>query len=88
MASAAAGMDSGAGTVSAAAPSGALAAFLTVSVVCSLGAAVSLDELVNLWKLPEIRRVHLLDRLPSSPETAPSSSDVTASDLWPAIIRH
>ena len=88
VASVAAGRDSTAATVSAATTSGAREAFLGASVLCSLGVAVSLDELVNFWKLPEIRRDHLPGRLPSSPETAPSSSDVTASDLWPAFIRH
>jgi hypothetical protein len=38
---------------------------------------------VNRWKLPEIRRDHLLGRLPvSSPERAPSSSEVTASGVF------
>lgn len=77
--------DSTAATVSAATTSDAgAAAVLAVSVACSFGVVASLDDPVNFWKLPEIRRLHLLGRLPSSPETAPSSSDVTASDLWPA----
>ena len=43
--------------------------------------AASFEEPVILWKLPEIRRVQ--DRLPSSPETAPSSSDVIGSAAFP-----
>lgn len=41
--------------------------------------SLSLLGPVNRWKLPEIRRDHLPGRLVSSPERAPSSSDVTAS---------
>lgn len=85
--SAAAGVDSTAAVVSAATASGAADVSSGASVVASFGVAVSLDEPVNFWKLPEIRRVHLPGRFVSSPETAPSSSDVTASDLWPAGVR-
>jgi hypothetical protein len=87
VASAAAGVDSTAAAGSATTTSGAADVSLGSSVAVSFGVAVSLDEPVNLWKLPEIRRVHLLGRFVSSPETAPSSSEVTASDLWPAEIR-
>ena len=53
--------------------------FFGASVAISLPVA-SLEGPAKRWKLPEIRRDHpLLGRLVSSPESAPSSSDVTAS---------
>jgi len=72
---------SGVDSVTGAASVAAAVSTAGAAELSSLGASVvaSLLEPANLAKLPEIRRVQPLGRLESSPETAPSSSDVTAS---------
>jgi hypothetical protein len=69
--------------VSSATGAGEVSFLGTSGAISLLVLAASLPGPVKRWKLPEIRRDHpLLGRLVSSPESAPSSSDVTASGAF------